>query len=157
MIDPVPFMESIEETKEELERLDNELFKARGFPFKITPTELRKFLFEERGLMPVEYTEKEKIPSMSSSALEYLTDPVVETIINRASTQSTLSGLKSLVGKGEETSEKLWKFHPEFRPISESTSGGRIYTKNPSVNQWNWMTEVRWFRLRESGSTTETL
>lgn len=142
LVDKKRFQDSLESFKKESEEKIRNLYALRGKPFKInSAAEVAKWLYEERGNVCPIFSRKTRKPSASAKALDMLDDPVVKDLRDARESDSIYRALEAL--NQSDLPEDLGNYtlwHPEFKPLSH-TRGSRIYTSDPSVNQWNW--EVR--------------
>lgn len=146
-VDNEVFESNFKALESELEGMQKKLFEMAGREIKINSSkDVAVYLFEERGLKPTLRTPK-GAPSTSKEALEFLRpDPFVELLIELKHYDNVFRTMGTI----EKYLDENNIIHPNYKPLSIHGLSGRIYSENPSINQWPW--ELREAIVPEEGN-----
>jgi len=114
------------------EELDKKLAKYE-FPFNInSPIQLRKYVYEELGVVPWQFTKKTKLPSTDKNVLEAIRDSTGdETIAKILEYKDLAHDRENYVSSYIERLGADGRIHPEFKQTSTAT--GRLSCANPNL------------------------
>lgn len=136
LVDMPTFSAKLDELETKLTSDLIRLTQLAGRSFKLgSPKDLQRLLYEEHKLPKPPIRTSTGAPSTNQEALAYLEgNELVDGIVEAKSLQNVVGSMRSqILEKG--LIDGNGYVHPRYNSVAIS-GGGRIYTENPSTNQW---------------------